>query len=157
MKPDAEWWAGREQAPEHLARVADWERECAEFNRAADSALEPVERALAADPGNRQLQERYNDAMTRDACLTGPPMPSAKDLESNWLDYFREKTGRELPLHAAYEAESQRIRAAEPPDINGWQAAYYETHYSHIEPEELQAEWRGIPVEQVYREREMGE
>jgi hypothetical protein len=159
MKPDAEWWAEREQTPEHLARVAEWERECAESGREADRALEPIERALAADPDNRRLQEQYNQAMTLDACITGPPIPSAKDLESNWLDYFREKTGRELPLHAAYKAESHRIKSAEPPDINGWQAAYDETHYSHIDSADLAAEWRGISVDELLREREreMGE
>lgn len=151
------WWSEREDAyrqrPEIQAEIAERQADIDERNATALRYEERMARKAAAGvPG---AQDALNQHYTLDACETDPPEPSAKDDPDEWLDFYREFEGRELPLHAQDAAERHRIAANAPADVGGMAADYYEANEPSLHPDDLAAEWAGLSLEQLRAEREL--
>jgi hypothetical protein len=151
------WWAGREQQyrnqPEIRQEIEQIRAEAQRQHDEEDAYLQRLEaRAEAGSPGAEQaLMEGY----TWQAVQTGPPEPSAKDEPGEWRAFFQQEYGRDMPLNAAYEAESHRIEAAAPADVGGMAAAYFEANYPRgFDFDELAAEQQGVSVEELYADRD---
>ena len=150
------WWAEREQQYRNRPEI----REEAERIRAGaqrqrdeeDAQFQRLEALAAAGiPGaERALMEAY----TWQAVATDPPEPSAKDDPGEWLAFFQQEYGRDMPLNAEYEAQKYQIEAAAPPDVGGMAAAYFEANDPcGFDFDELAAEQQGVSVEELYADR----
>jgi hypothetical protein len=155
----AAWWAQREDAyqqrPEIQAQIT---RQMAAKDQ-DDAQRRDVENRLndRAEAGIPGAQAALNEFYNRDALGTDPPARSAKDDENEWRAYFQHFDGRDLPLHAWYEAEKHSIDANAPPDVGGMAAEYYERYQPSVGPDDLAAEWRGITVDELWAERRQDE
>ncbi len=140
------WWAEREQRyrdrPEIRQQIEQVRAEIQRQLDAEDALFERLEaRAAAGVPG---AEEALSEAYTWSAVQTSPPEPSAKDDPAEWMAFFRQELGRDMPLNAAYAAEQHRIEAAAPADVGGMAAQYFETHYPRgFDAAELAAERQG--------------
>lgn len=151
------WWAKREEAylqrpdvqQEIRAQEAAWQAELA-----AGEARETRLNGLAGR-GAAGAQEALDEEMTRQSVFSGRPrLPSAREDEGEWAAFFREFTGLDMPLNAAYEAEWGRIERNAPPDIGGLQASYYEASSPRgYDLDELAAESTGITVAEFYADQ----
>jgi hypothetical protein len=154
------WWAEREQQYRNRPEIQQaTERIRAEAQRQRDEEDAYLRQLEArADAGIPGADQALMEAYTWQAVQTGPPEPSAKDDPGEWRAFFRQESGRDMPLNAEYEAEKHRIEAAAPPDVGGVAASYFEASYPRgFDPVELAAEKQGVSVEELYADEPQAE